>query len=144
MCLATSGHNMLLSRCRYFADSYLRQLLLEELFFLLSMSNRRNFIILIVLWGVLATGLSLYLWIENQRIKEVDDTLSKSNEVLKKLVANEYKSYTVINDCFVVQKGLCNPEDFKGRLQVLGDEADELYDQLTAFNQQLQTLKVSR
>lgn len=108
------------------------------------MNNRRNLIIiLIVLWGILATGLSLYLWIENQRIKEVDDTLSKSNEVLKKLVANEYKSYTVINDCFVVQKGLCSPEDFKSQLQTLGDEADGFYDQISAFNQQLQRLGAS-
>jgi len=97
-----------------------------------------------VLWGLLVSGLSIYLWMENQRIKEVNTTLSKSNEVLKKLVANEYKSYQTINECFVVQKGLCDPEDFKNRLQVLGDEADGLYNQVATFNTELETLKLSR
>ncbi|KKR71500.1 MAG: hypothetical protein UU14_C0026G0010 [Candidatus Roizmanbacteria bacterium GW2011_GWB1_40_7] len=102
------------------------------------MSSKRNLIIiLIVLWGLLASGLSLYLWGENQRIREVNDTLSKSNEVHKKLVENEYKSYQAINDCFVLNKGLCNPEDFKSKLQALGDEADGLYDQISAFERQL-------
>ena len=108
------------------------------------MSSKRNLIIiLIVLWGLLASGMSLYLWNENQRIKEVNSTLSESNEVHKRLVGNEYKSYQAINECFVLKKGLCDPEDFKNRLQTLGDEADGLYDQVSAFNQQLQRLGVS-
>ena len=106
------------------------------------MSSRRNLIIiLIVLWGLLISGLSLYLWRENRKLREVNDTLSKSNEVHKRLVANEYESYQAINDCFVVKKGLCDPEDFKNRLQALGDEADGLYDQISAFNQQLKVQK---
>ena len=96
-----------------------------------------------MLWGLLVSGLSFYLWTENQRIKEVNDTLSKSNEVLKKLVANEYESYTSIYTCFVEQQGLCDPEDFKSKLQSLEDEGDKLYDQQSAFNQQLQRLGVS-
>ena len=108
------------------------------------MSSKPNLIIiLIVLWGLLATGASFYLWNENQRLKEVNSILSESNGVLKKLVANEYESYQAINDCFVVKKGLCNPEDFKNSLQTLGDEADGLYGQISAFNQQLQRLGVS-
>lgn len=94
-----------------------------------------------MLWGLLATGLSLYLWTENQRIKEVNSILSESNDVHRRLVENEYKSYQAINDCFVVQKGLCNPEDFKNRLQTLGDEADGLYDQIHKFDQQLKVQK---
>ena len=101
------------------------------------MSSKRNFIILIVLWGLLATGLSIYLWKENRRLKDVQGILSESNEVHKRLVANEYESYQTINDCFVVQKGLCDPEDFKSKLQSLGDEADGLYEQISVFNQRL-------
>lgn len=104
------------------------------------MDSKTNLIIiLIVLWGLLATGLSIYLWNENQGLKETNSILSKSIGVHKKLVGNEYKSYQAINDCFVVQKGLCNPEDFKSKLQALGDEADELYHQISAFEQQLRS-----
>ena len=94
-----------------------------------------------MLWGLLVSGLSFYLWTENQRIKEVNDTLSKSNEVLKKLVANEYESYTSIYTCFVEQQGLCDPEDFKSKLQALGDETDLFYDQIYEFDQQLKAQK---
>ena len=107
------------------------------------MSSKRNLIIILIVWGLLVSGLSVYHWSENQRLTEVNNTLSKSNEAHKKLVENEYKSYKAINDCFVVQKGLCNPENFKNSLQTLGDEADGLYDQISAFNQQLQRLGVS-
>ena len=93
------------------------------------------------MWGLLVSGLSFYLWRENQGLKKVNETLSKSNEAYKRLVANEYKSYQTINDCFVLKKGLCNPEDFKTRLQVLGDEADGLYDQIHELDQQLKIQK---
>lgn len=85
----------------------------------------------------MATGLSVYLWSKNQGLKETNSILSKSIEVHKKLVGNEYNSYQAINDCFVVKKGLCDPEDFKSKLQTLGDEADGLYNQISAFDQQL-------
>lgn len=103
---------------------------------------RKHILILFVLWGLLSTIAVIYLWSSNQKLERTNKILVESNEVLKKLVANEYESYQAINDCFVVQKGLCDPEDFKNRLQVLGDEADGLYDQQSVFKQQLQRLGV--
>lgn len=98
---------------------------------------RRHILILLVLWGLFSTGAAIYFWNSNQKLKEVNNTLSESNEVHRRLVENEYKSYQTINDCFVVKKGLCDPEDFKSNLQTLSDAADGLYEQISAFNKQL-------
>ena len=105
---------------------------------------RKHILVLLVLWGLLSTIAAIYFWNNNQKLERTNKILVESNEAHKKLVKNEAASYASIYTCFVEQRAQCDPEDFKSRLQTLGDEADGLYDQISAFNKQLQTLKVLR
>jgi len=102
---------------------------------------RNKTLIFLVIWGVLSSGAAVYYWKTSQRLIETNRILNESNALHKQLVENEYKSYQAINDCFVVNRGLCNPEEFKSRLQALGDEADEFYKQIEIFGRQLQLLR---
>lgn len=95
-------------------------------------------VLLIIICGAVASISMVLLWRDNQKLKETNNTLLKSNEVHRKLVENEYKSYQAINECFVLKKGLCDPEDFKSKMQTLGDEAESFYNQISILDEQIQ------
>lgn len=80
---------------------------------------------------------AFYLFNTTQHLEQTNQILSQSNITHKKLVTNERASYEAINDCFVVKRGLCNSDEFREKLQVLGDEADELYTQISLLDKQL-------
>jgi hypothetical protein len=89
------------------------------------------------IWGVISTMVAFYLFNTTQHLEQTNQILSQSNITHKKLVTNERASYEAINDCFVVKRGLCNSDEFREKLQVLGDEADELYTQISLLDKQL-------
>lgn len=89
------------------------------------------------IWGGISTMVAFYLFNTTQHLEQTNQILSQSNVAHKKLVTNERASYKAINDCFVVKRGLCNSDEFRKKLQVLGDEADELYTQISLLDKQL-------
>ncbi len=93
--------------------------------------------IFLILWGLLSTLAALYYFSSIQKLEKTNSILWQSNAAHKQLINNERESYEAINDCFVVKRGLCNPDEFKGKLQVLGDEADELYSQISLLENRL-------
>ncbi|OGM55595.1 hypothetical protein A3F62_02175 [Candidatus Woesebacteria bacterium RIFCSPHIGHO2_12_FULL_44_11] len=103
---------------------------------------RQQITVLLILWGIFSTSIAIFFWNKAQKLNAVNKTLFQSNELHKELVKNEVASYEAINDCFVVNRGLCEPKDFKKKLETLGDEADELYSQIHSYDKQIQTLKV--
>jgi len=98
----------------------------------------KKYLLLLLAWGLVASGISLYLWIENQKLRELNISFSESNQVHRRLIENEVESYRTIYDCFVVNRGQCNPDGFKNKLQTLGDEAEGLYGQISILDKQLQ------
>ncbi|MEK7550821.1 MAG: hypothetical protein AAB535_03500 [Patescibacteria group bacterium] len=102
--------------------------------------NKRYLLPLTIAWGLLASA-ALYLWVNNQKLEVRNKTLTDSNEIHRRLIENEVESYRTIYDCFVVNRGQCNPDDFKDKLQTLGDEASEFYKQIEIFDQRLQLLR---
>lgn len=91
----------------------------------------------LIIWGVLSTIAVFYFWNANQRQEKVNTLLTESISLHKKVIANEVKSYYAIDDCFVVNRGLCNAEEFKNKLQILGDESYELYSQISLLETEL-------
>lgn len=92
---------------------------------------------ILFIWGVISTLTAFYFFNTTQHLEHTNKILSQSNIAHKKLITNERTSYEAINDCFVVRRGLCNPAEFKEKLQVLGDEADGLYSQISLLENQL-------
>ena len=92
---------------------------------------------LLLVWGLISTIAALYFWNTNHRQDRVNALLTESVSLHKKAIAVEAKSYYAINDCFVVNRGLCNANDFKNKLQSLGDESDKLYEQISFLEKQL-------
>jgi len=92
---------------------------------------------ILFIWGLISTLTAIYFLNTNQHLEHTNQILSQSNITHKKLVTNERTSYEAINDCFVVRRGLCNPAEFKEKLQVLADEADELYAHISLLDKQM-------
>lgn len=91
---------------------------------------RKHTTLLLIIWGVLTSTTTIYFWSYNQKQEKINDLLTESISLHKKALSNEVKSYYVINDCFVVKRGLCNADEFKKTLNTLGNEADELYNRI--------------
>lgn len=98
---------------------------------------KKHTTLLLTTWGILATITALYFFNNTQKLEQANSMLRQSNAAHKKLTTNERASYEAINDCFVVKRGLCNPAEFKEKLQVLGDEADGLYNQISLLENRL-------
>jgi hypothetical protein len=93
--------------------------------------------ILLIAWGIVSTIVALYFFSTTQKLAQANSILLQSNAAHKKLITNERESYEAINDCFVVKRGLCNSDEFKEKLQVLGDEAEVLYSQISLLENRL-------
>ena len=98
---------------------------------------KKHTTLMFTIWGLLSTLAALYFFTATQTLKQTNSILRQSNAAHKKLITNERASYEAINDCFVVKRGLCNPDEFKVKLQVLGDEADVLYSEISLLENRL-------
>lgn len=94
-------------------------------------SMKKHISILLTFWALLSTVAAIYYWNNNHRLEVNNQTLTESNALHKKLVGVEFESFKIINDCFVVNRGLCNTQEFESKLKTLGDEAESLYDQIS-------------
>lgn len=86
---------------------------------------------------LITTTAAIYFWRSNQELKNTNSLLRESISLHKKAIAVEAKSYYTINDCFVINRGLCDTEDFKNTLQTLGNEADGLYNEISKLETKL-------
>lgn len=92
---------------------------------------------LLLAWAIISTITGLYFWSLSYKQENINSLLNQSIALHKQAIANEAKSYNAINDCFVVRRGLCNADEFKDTLQILGDEADIIYNQIVDIESQL-------
>lgn len=99
---------------------------------------RKHITLLLTTWAVISTITAIYFWNTNQNQAKTNLLLTESISLHKKAIANEAKSYNAINDCFVVNRGLCNANDFKSTLQTLGDQADEIYNQIAIIEKEIE------
>ena len=98
---------------------------------------RKHVQTLLIIGGLLSILVAFYFFSTTLKLAQANSILLQSNSIHKKLITNERESYEAINDCFVVKRGLCNSDEFKEKLQVLGDEADELYIQISLLDKQM-------
>jgi hypothetical protein len=102
------------------------------------MSNRRNLIIiLIVLWGLLVSGLSIYLWRVNQRLEARNQLLFRGIKDSRDFAKNSNDSYRMLGEC-VADYSKCDPNETKSKLLKLRDEKDKIWSRLQELDQQLQ------
>jgi uncharacterized protein (UPF0333 family) len=93
--------------------------------------------LLLLFLALITTIAAIYFWRSNQELKNTNSLLRESISLHKKAIAVEAKSYYAINDCFVINRGLCNANDFKTKLQSLGNESDSLYNQISLLEAKL-------
>jgi hypothetical protein len=98
---------------------------------------RKHTTLLLLAWGIISTTTAIYFWNATQSEARKNNLLTESISLHKKAIANEAKSYNAINDCFVVNRGLCDADDFKDTLRTLGDEADGIYSKISALEAEI-------
>lgn len=98
---------------------------------------RKHKTTILFVWGIVGTLTALYFWNTSYKHEKINSLLNQSIALHKQAIANEAQSYNAINDCFVVRRGLCNAEEFKDTLKVLGDEADAIYGKIVVIENEL-------
>jgi len=98
---------------------------------------RKHKTTILLAWGIISSLATLYFWNASHKQEKMNSLLNQSITLHKQAIANEAKSYNAINDCFVVREGLCNAEEFKDTLKVLGDEADTIYGKIVVIENEL-------
>jgi len=93
--------------------------------------------LLLTAWGIISTLAALYFLNAYHIQKNTNILFSESIALHKKAIANEAQSYNAINDCFVINRGLCDADEFKNTLQSLGDEADEIYNEISLLEREI-------
>lgn len=78
------------------------------------------------------------MWNATQKLTRTNSIQKESISLHKKAIANEVKSYSVIYDCFVTERGLCSPDEFKQNLLTLEGEADEIYSRISLLADDLE------
>lgn len=98
---------------------------------------RKHKTTILLVWATISTITTLYFWNSSYKQEKINSLLNQSITLHKQAIANEANSYKAINNCFVVNRGLCDADEFKNTLQGLGDEADVIYSQIANIESQL-------
>lgn len=102
--------------------------------------KNKLFLILIILWGVATTILSIYLWGTNERLKRINSLLLESLIASQQLTENASNAYKIFGDC-ITNPNTCNAQETQAQLRSLNEEKEEINLRILKIQNELGKLK---
>jgi len=97
-------------------------------------------VLLIVIWGLVASISSILLWRDNQRLKSLNQLLLKGIVTARDFAQNANEAYRTIGEC-VADYNSCDPQEAKDTLIQLDNEKDKINMELQRIDKELNSLR---
>lgn len=102
--------------------------------------KNKLFLLLIILWGVAVSILSIYLWGTNKRLEKINALLLESLIASQQLTENASNAYETFGEC-ITSQNTCNIQETGIKLQQLNKEKESINARILEIQDELRLLK---